>query len=131
MKLAFKLRSRAPRGNGVRSLGAEKAVRGVRQLAILAVGIDRQSNRCSLRDAATRLVDGLEKSGLAVRRPHPTDRRATLVSLTESGTGLARTWQAQYHRLATRLLGDVDRATLTKFGAMLEHPLRVLRLPDG
>ncbi|MEM1132821.1 MAG: MarR family transcriptional regulator [Pseudomonadota bacterium] len=36
----------------------------------------------------TTLVDGLEKEGLAVRRPHPTDRRSTLVELTSAGEAL-------------------------------------------
>jgi DNA-binding MarR family transcriptional regulator len=33
----------------------------------------------------TALVDGLEKEGLVRRRPHPTDRRATLIELTDEG----------------------------------------------
>jgi DNA-binding MarR family transcriptional regulator len=33
----------------------------------------------------TAMVDALEEAQLAVRRPHPTDRRATLVELTPSG----------------------------------------------
>jgi DNA-binding MarR family transcriptional regulator len=33
----------------------------------------------------TKLVDGLEAEGLAKRTPHPSDRRATLVSLTDRG----------------------------------------------
>lgn len=36
----------------------------------------------------TSLVDGLEKDGLATRQPHPTDRRATLVQLTDEGERL-------------------------------------------
>jgi DNA-binding MarR family transcriptional regulator len=35
--------------------------------------------------AASKLVDRLERSGLAARRPHPTDRRSALVSLTREG----------------------------------------------
>ena len=34
----------------------------------------------------TGLVDALEANGFVDRRPHPTDRRATLVTLTELGT---------------------------------------------
>jgi DNA-binding MarR family transcriptional regulator len=34
----------------------------------------------------TELVDGLEEQGLAVRQPHPTDRRVRTVVLTEQGT---------------------------------------------
>ena len=33
----------------------------------------------------TKLVDGLEAEGLVARHPHPSDRRATLVSLTDRG----------------------------------------------
>ena len=33
----------------------------------------------------TILIDGLEQEGLVRRRPHPKDRRATLVELTEAG----------------------------------------------
>jgi DNA-binding MarR family transcriptional regulator len=33
----------------------------------------------------TKLVDGLEAEGLVMRKPHPSDRRATLVSVTDRG----------------------------------------------
>jgi DNA-binding MarR family transcriptional regulator len=33
----------------------------------------------------TAIVDALEQAGLVVRRPHPTDRRATVVDLTSRG----------------------------------------------
>jgi DNA-binding MarR family transcriptional regulator len=35
----------------------------------------------------TAVVDALEGAGLVARRPHPTDRRATLVELTPGGAG--------------------------------------------
>ena len=38
--------------------------------------------------AVTGLVDGLEAEGLVRREAHPTDRRATLVSLTDAGREL-------------------------------------------
>ena len=34
---------------------------------------------------ATVLIDGLEKEGLVIRTPHPTDRRATCIELTSTG----------------------------------------------
>src|SRR5439155_11685219 len=34
---------------------------------------------------ATVLIDGLEKEGLVIRTPHPTDRRATCIELTSAG----------------------------------------------
>jgi DNA-binding MarR family transcriptional regulator len=37
----------------------------------------------------TAMVDALEDAGLAQRRPHPNDRRATLVELTPTGIGAA------------------------------------------
>jgi DNA-binding MarR family transcriptional regulator len=40
--------------------------------------------------ASTALVDRLERQGIAERYPHPTDRRRTLVRLTERGDGVVR-----------------------------------------
>jgi DNA-binding MarR family transcriptional regulator len=37
----------------------------------------------------TALVDAMEEAGLVVRRPHPTDRRATLVELSPAGARAA------------------------------------------
>jgi DNA-binding MarR family transcriptional regulator len=36
----------------------------------------------------TRIVSGLEERGLAVREPHPTDRRLVVVRITADGTAL-------------------------------------------
>jgi DNA-binding MarR family transcriptional regulator len=38
----------------------------------------------------TKLVDGLEAEGLVVREPHPNDRRATLLRLTDEGLRVCR-----------------------------------------
>jgi DNA-binding MarR family transcriptional regulator len=38
----------------------------------------------------TKLVDGLESEGLVARRPHPSDRRATIVSLTDRGAHVGK-----------------------------------------
>jgi DNA-binding MarR family transcriptional regulator len=68
----------------------------------------------------TGLVDALETGGFVERRPHPSDRRATLVTLTERGTetmaAMARDRQAVAARLVEgfgderveRLGGDLD-----------------------
>jgi DNA-binding MarR family transcriptional regulator len=42
----------------------------------------------------TALVDALEEEGLVRRMPHPTDRRATIIELTEKG---AETTEGMYH----------------------------------
>ena len=39
--------------------------------------------------SVTNAVDRLEAAGLVVRRPHPDDRRSTLVEITAEGTALA------------------------------------------
>ena len=39
--------------------------------------------------SVTNAVDRLEAAGLVVRRPHPDDRRSTLVEITSEGTALA------------------------------------------
>ena len=35
--------------------------------------------------AASKLADRLERDGLAIRRPHPSDRRSSLIALTDAG----------------------------------------------
>jgi DNA-binding MarR family transcriptional regulator len=38
--------------------------------------------------SVTNIVDRLQADGLVLRTPHPTDRRATLVEITDAGTAL-------------------------------------------
>jgi DNA-binding MarR family transcriptional regulator len=68
----------------------------------------------------TGLVDALEDGGYVVRRPHPTDRRATLVTLTEQGrqtmAGMVRDRQA----IAARLVEGFDDDRLARLGADLD-----------
>ncbi|MHA3722425.1 MarR family winged helix-turn-helix transcriptional regulator [Leucobacter sp. HY1910] len=53
------------------------------------------------------LVDGLEAAGFARRNPHPTDRRAVLVTLTEQAERAMLQVQASREWLARELLGAV------------------------
>src|SRR5258705_12445070 len=46
-----------------------------------------QALKCTPRNV-TGLVDALEAAGFVARSAHPTDRRATVVSLTQQGTTL-------------------------------------------
>jgi DNA-binding MarR family transcriptional regulator len=55
----------------------------------------------------TGLVDALESAGYVVRAPHPTDRRAVLVTLTASATELMREMQRDHEELSATLLGAV------------------------
>jgi len=77
----------------------------------------------------TKLVDGLEAEGLVTRRAHPSDRRATLISLTDRGvlvgkeSALADTAAAAW---LYKQLGPADRQHLArilrKLLATLDHP---------
>ncbi|MEO9322562.1 MarR family transcriptional regulator [Nocardioides sp. C4-1] len=54
----------------------------------------------------TGLVDGLEASGHITREPHPTDRRATLVTPTPAGAAAARALAEGRVELARALFAD-------------------------
>ena len=85
-----------------------------------------QALRCTPRNV-TGLLDALQAGGYVARGPHPTDRRATIVTLTERGNATATAWRAGYRDLAGRLFHDVPAADLTTFAATMDHVLRQLR----
>ena len=82
--------------------------------------------RCSPRNI-TGLVDGLEAAGLVSRRPHPTDRRATMVTLTEEGSATAAAWETGYQHLAATLFEDLSVREVTTLLATLDRVLESLR----
>ena len=60
--------------------------------------------------AVTALVDGLVEQRLVRRRPHPSDRRATLVSLSARGARTCARLDSGFYQLADELLaGASDR----------------------
>ncbi len=75
----------------------------------------------------TALVDALEEEGLVRRKPHPTDRRATVIELTKEG---ARTMDRMYdeHRAEVAgLFGDLsedDRVELARLLGSLREALQ-------
>ncbi|MFE7276145.1 MarR family winged helix-turn-helix transcriptional regulator [Streptomyces sp. NPDC057623] len=68
----------------------------------------------------TGLLDALEADGLVARAAHPTDRRATLVSLTESGRTLTVGLRVGRDTLARELFGDMPAAQLAAIQDGLE-----------
>ena len=67
--------------------------------------------------SATEVVDSLAERGLAERRPDPTDRRATLVVLTEEGMQAAAAIQRARTDEAERFFGalsEADRRNLAR-----------------
>jgi DNA-binding MarR family transcriptional regulator len=63
----------------------------------------------------TGLVNGLEARGLVRRSPHPTDRRAALIELTDDGSRAAYALARDEHELARFLFAGRTAAELTTF----------------
>ena len=65
--------------------------------------------------SVTNLIDGLEKDGLAVRAPHPTDRRTTLATITSEGRRVAARATDALHeiRFGAGALTQSEQETLT------------------
>lgn len=57
--------------------------------------------------AASKVVDRLERDGLALRSAHPTDRRSSIVSLTERGENVLAEADATAEEHLSAALGDV------------------------
>jgi DNA-binding MarR family transcriptional regulator len=69
----------------------------------------------------TDIIDGLERLGMAERRPDPTDRRAKLVAITGEGEAGLAVAKATRDRLLKQIFGtlsEADRATLLR---LLDH----------
>jgi DNA-binding MarR family transcriptional regulator len=75
----------------------------------------------------TGLVDGLVASGHVTREPHPTDRRATLVSLTERAAATLAEMDAAHRRLSELLFADMTERQYRAFAAGLAHVTDRLR----
>jgi DNA-binding MarR family transcriptional regulator len=62
-----------------------------------------------------------------LREPHPADRRATLVRLTERGLEAAAEWRRGYQDLANLLFADLGAAEFARFAAVLDRLLGRIR----
>jgi MarR family transcriptional regulator, transcriptional regulator for hemolysin len=66
-------------------------------------------------------IDGLEKAGLAERRPSATDRRARIISVTPQGERVARQAKAIIGAVYEDVLGELDEPERTAFVGALTH----------
>lgn len=82
--------------------------------------------RCSPRNV-TGLLDGLQADRFVARSPHPTDRRATVVTLTEQGSTTLARLNAEYQRGASDLFVDISAPDLHTFLNTLDQLLARLR----
>ena len=69
--------------------------------------------------AVTGLVDALVADGLVTREPHPSDRRATLVTFTSRGERLVARLKWDYTALAHALFAPMSRREFESFGRTL------------
>jgi DNA-binding MarR family transcriptional regulator len=68
----------------------------------------------------TDIVDGLERLGMAERRPDPTDRRAKLVAITDAGQAALDVANATRQRLLTDIFGALSEADLAALLRLLD-----------
>jgi DNA-binding MarR family transcriptional regulator len=63
----------------------------------------------------TALLDGLQASGFVQRDPHPTDRRAVLVSLADAGAAVTRELSADYEAGSAQLFAGLPAEQVRQF----------------
>ena len=68
----------------------------------------------------TGLVDALEAGGFVQRRPHPTDRRALLVTLTDLGSRTTADMETDRQQAARQLVADLGQDELEQFSRSLD-----------
>ena len=85
-----------------------------------------QALKCTPRNV-TGLVDALQAAGFVARTPHPSDRRAVLVSLTDLGTTLVAEWRTDRDQGAAQLLGGTSAVDLATFVTVLDRVLASIR----
>jgi len=82
--------------------------------------------KCTPRNV-TGLIDALVQAGLVRRTPHPSDRRAVQVSLSEEGRALLAQWDAERTHSTTEVLAGITAADLATFTDVLARVLSNLR----
>lgn len=75
----------------------------------------------------TRIIAVLEAKGVAVRTPHPDDRRQVLVAVTESGKDLLRTNRRAREAWLARQLGELT----AEQRELLSRAMRILDVLAG
>lgn len=81
----------------------------------------------------TSLLDTLERRGLVRRRPHPSDRRQLLVSLTDEGQALVDTFLPEIVAVQTALvagMSEADRAVAVRLAERLAEAAAKINVAD-
>jgi DNA-binding MarR family transcriptional regulator len=74
----------------------------------------------------TKLVDGLESEGLVLREPHPHDRRATLLRLTDKGRLVSKESTLANHAAVAHLYEQLAPSDRRQLARILRKLLDVL-----
>jgi DNA-binding MarR family transcriptional regulator len=69
----------------------------------------------------TDMIDGLEVRGLVARCPHPSDRRVTLLHLTEAGVHELLGANTAAERVAATAISDLDAGEQHTLRSLLER----------
>ena len=69
--------------------------------------------------SATEVIDGLEERDLVQRVPHPKDRRATLVVITDEGRALHEELRAERQRSSEEFFAVLDEADQRELSRLL------------
>lgn len=117
----------------------ESGLTAARVRLLWVLGLSGPSPQHSLAEAlevtprnVTGLVDGLVRSGHVTRDPHPTDRRALLVTPTALGERVIADLRESHEQLATELFGSLPDRRLATFVATLDSTItRLTALMDG
>lgn len=75
----------------------------------------------------TGLVDGLVATGFVTREPHPTDRRAALITFTEHGASTIATMEREQKQFASLLFDGMPERRFNSFVDALDEILTRLR----
>ncbi len=79
----------------------------------------------------TALVDALEEAHMVARRPHPRDRRATLIELTPAGVGAAETSLGPGLDAMAQLFDHLSLADQQQYLAAVSQLLEAMDSPAG
>jgi DNA-binding MarR family transcriptional regulator len=71
----------------------------------------------------TKLLDRLEGKGLVQRRPHPDDRRAIIIELTDQGRALATRLPPIFGQVTSQLLAGFSTDEVDQLTTMLQRML--------
>jgi DNA-binding MarR family transcriptional regulator len=69
----------------------------------------------------TGLVNAMENDGLVIRRPHPADRRSTLIGMTDAGRALLARMAPAHARWIEQAMAGLDRREVAQLWEVLGH----------